>query len=106
MRLGVAVQMDPIERINIRADSTFALLLEAQQRGFALAYYPPAELSMLDGQVVARTRALSVRDEPGAPFRLGAPNRTALTEFDVVLMRQAPPFDLAYVTASHLLERI
>ena len=106
MRLSVAVQMDPIERINIRGDSTFALLLEAQARGFELAYYTPEQLAMLDGEVFARVRPISVRDQEGDHFRLGEPTRVALKSFDVVLMRQDPPFDLAYVAATHLLERI
>jgi glutathione synthase len=106
MRLSVAVQMDPIERINIRGDSTFALLLEAQARRFELAYYTPDQLAMLDGEVFARVRPISVRDQEGDHFRLGEPSRVALKSFDVVLMRQDPPFDLAYVAATHLLERI
>jgi glutathione synthase len=106
MRLSVAVQMDPIERINIRGDSTFALLLEAQARGFELAYYTPDQLAMLDGEVFARVRPISVRDQEGDHFRLGEARRVALKSFDVVLMRQDPPFDLAYVAATHLLERI
>ena len=106
MRLSVAVQMDPIERINIRGDSTFALLLEAQARGFELAYYTPEQLAMLDGEVFARVRPISVHDQEGDHFRLGEPTRVALKSFDVVLMRQDPPFDLAYVAATHLLERI
>ena len=106
MRLSVAVQMDPIERINIRGDSTFALLLEAQARGFELAYYTPEQLAMLDGEVFARVRPISVRDQEGDHFRLGEATRVALKSFDVVLMRQDPPFDLAYVAATHLLERI
>src|SRR5947209_950364 len=106
MALCVAVQMDPIERINIRGDSTFALLLEAQRRQFDIAYYTPAELAMLDGEVFATVRALAVKDQVGGHFTLGAPNRVALTQFDVVLMRQDPPFDLAYLTATHFLERI
>jgi len=106
MRLSVAVQMDPIERINIRGDSTFALLLEAQARRFELAYYTPDQLAMLDGEVFARVRPISVRDQEGDHFQLGEPSRVALKSFDVVLMRQDPPFDLAYVAATHLLERI
>jgi glutathione synthase len=106
MRLSVAVQMDPIERINIRGDSTFALLLEAQARRFELAYYTPDQLAMLNGEVFARLRPISVRDQEGDHFRLGEPSRVALKSFDVVLMRQDPPFDLAYVASTHLLERI
>ncbi len=106
MSLNVAVQMDPIERINIKGDSTFALLLEAQKRGHKLSYYTPDRLALLDGQVFSTVSALSVRDKAGDFFTLGEPRRVALPEFDVVLLRQDPPFDLAYVTSTHLLERI
>jgi glutathione synthase len=105
-RLQVAVQMDPIERINIAGDSTFALLLEAQNREHSVSYYTPDRLALLDGEVFATVRPLTVRDDPGDPFTLGEPHRTALLNFDVVLMRQDPPFDLAYIAATHLLERI
>lgn len=106
MSLKVAVQMDPIDRINIRGDSTFALLLEAQRRGHALSYYTPDRLAMLDGKVFATIAPLTVRDVAGDHFSLGESKRTALSEFDVVLLRQDPPFDLAYITSTHLLERI
>jgi glutathione synthase len=106
MHLKVAVQMDPIERIAIRSDSTFALMLEAQQRGHALAYYTPERLALTGGRLFAGVQALTVRDEVGNHFTLGEPRRAELTEFDVVLLRQDPPFDLAYVTTTHLLERI
>jgi len=106
MSLNVAVQMDPIQRINIKGDSTFALLLEAQARGHRLSYYTPDRLAMLKGQVFASVEPLSVRDKEGDHFTLGAPRRAELTEFDVVLLRQDPPFDLAYITSTHLLERI
>jgi glutathione synthase len=106
MRLNVAVQMDPIERINIRGDSTFALLLEAQRRRHALAYYTPDRLALRDGQVFAAVAPLKVRDQDGRHFTLGEPQRKNLADFDVVLLRQDPPFDLAYVTTTHLLERI
>jgi glutathione synthase len=106
MSLKIAVQMDPIERINIRGDSTFALLLEAQKRRHALSYYTPDRLSLAGTTVVAATQALSVRDQEGDHFTLGEPRRTDLSEFDVILLRQDPPFDLAYVTTTHLLERI
>ena len=106
MPLRVAVQMDPIERINIRGDSTFALLLEAQRRGHALAYYTPDRIALRDGKVSASVQALSVRDTVGDHFTLGEGKRVELAGFDVVLMRQDPPFDLAYITATHLLERI
>src|SRR6266513_2814438 len=106
MTLKVAVQMDPIERINIRGDSTFALLLEAQQRGHAIAYYTPDRLALRGERVMAAVQPLKVRDQQGDHFTLGEPRRTELTEFHVVLLRQDPPFDLAYITTTHLLERI
>ena len=106
MTLNVAVQMDPIERINIRGDSTFALLLEAQQRGHSIAYYTPDRLALRGAKLTAAVRSLKVRDQQGDHFTLGESRRTELTEFDVVLLRQDPPFDLAYITSTHLLERI
>jgi glutathione synthase len=106
MCLNVAVQMDPIERINIRGDSTFALLLEAQRHGHALSYYTPDRLALTDGHLFAAVRAIEVRDQVGDHVTLGEPRRAQLDEFDVVLLRQDPPFDLAYVTSTHLLERI
>lgn len=106
MALNVAVQMDPIEQIKIAGDSTFALLLEAQARGHSLAYYTPDRLSMLDGKVVASVQPLQVRDKQGEHFTLGEARRVNVASFDVVLLRQDPPFDLAYITTTHLLERI
>ena len=106
MSLNVAVQMDPIARINVQGDSTFALLLEAQTRGHRLSYYTPDRLALLNGKVFASLEPLQVRDEPGDHFTLGPSRRAELREFDVVLLRQDPPFDLAYVTTTHLLERI
>ena len=106
MSLKVAVQMDPIERINIKGDSTFAMLLEAQARGHALFYYTPDRLALLNGRLFATVAPVSVRDKAGDYFTLGEPRRAELSEFDVVLLRQDPPFDLAYVTTTHLLERI
>ncbi len=106
MRLNVAVQMDPIERINIRGDSTFALLLEAQRRAHALSYYTPDRLALADGKVSAAVRPLVVRDAPGDHFTLGEPRVTDLSTFDVVLLRQDPPFDLAYISTTHMLDRI
>jgi len=105
MDLNVAVQMDPIERINIRGDSTFALLLEAQARGFAVNYYTPDRLAMRDGTLFARVQPLSVVDREGEHYKLGEGRRAELSAFDVVLMRQDPPFDLAYVASTHLLRR-
>jgi glutathione synthase len=106
MRLNVAVQMDPIERINIRGDSTFALLLEAQARQHDIAYYTPDRLALRGGEVFATVRPLQVRALEGEHFKLGEPERVELARFDVVLLRQDPPFDLAYITTTHLLERV
>ena len=106
MTLSVAVQMDPIERINIRGDSTFAMLLEAQKRGHTLSYYTPDKLAMSQGEVFTTTRPLAVRDEAGNHFTLGEAKRRPLAEFDVVLLRQDPPFDLSYITTTHMLERV
>jgi glutathione synthase len=106
MLLNVAVQMDPIERINIRGDSTFALLLEAQARGHRLAYYTTDRLALRGNDVFATVRPLKVRDVEGSHFTLGEETRVELKSFDVILMRQDPPFDLAYITATHLLERL
>jgi glutathione synthase len=106
MKLNVAVQMDPIARININGDSTFALLLEAQRRGHGLSYYTPDKLSLRGDQLVAPVQLLSVRDETGNHFTLGEPKRQPLSKFDVILLRQDPPFDLAYITSTHFLERI
>jgi glutathione synthase len=104
--LKVAVQMDPIERIKIAGDSTFALLLEAQARGHALFYYTPDRLAMTDGAVSARLRPLSVRDKAGDHFTLGEEARAKLDALDVILLRQDPPFDMNYITTTHLLERV
>ena len=106
MRLNVAVQMDPIERINIRGDSTFALMLEAQRRGHALSYYTPDRLVLRDGKVSAAARPVKVRDSAGDHFTLGEPQTVDLASFDVVLLRQDPPFDLAYISTTHMLDRI
>ena len=106
MKLKVAVQMDPIARINIRGDSTFALLLEAQKRGHALSYYTPEKLSLKGEQLVAAVQPLTVRDQEGDHFTLGDATRVDLESFDVILLRQDPPFDLAYITTTHFLERI
>ena len=106
MPLAVAIQMDPIEDIDIDADSTFALALEAQSRGHALYHYLARDLSLDAGRVVTRARVLKVRREAGNHHDLGAAERLDLASMDVVLMRQDPPFDMAYITATHMLERI
>ena len=106
MALTVAIQMDPIERIDIGGDSTFALALEAQARGHGLLYYGPRDLSWREGKVTARVRPLNVRAVKGDHFALGDGFVYDLSAADVVLMRQDPPFDMAYISATHLLERI
>ena len=107
MALNVAVQMDPLETINIAGDSTFAIMLSAQARGHRLWHYGAGDLSYRDGRVIALARPVTVRRVAGDHFTAGDPVTLDLTdEIDVVLMRQDPPFDLAYITATHLLERI
>jgi glutathione synthase len=106
MALKVAVQMDPIETININGDSTFALMLEARRRGHTLFYYQPRQLSLRHGKVVARGWPTEVRRQAGAHFTLGEMQTVELTDYDVVLMRQDPPFDMGYITATHILEHI
>jgi glutathione synthase len=104
MGLAVAIQMDPIDTISIDADSTFALALEAQARGHALFHYLPDALTLRDGRLYARGRPLEVFRQAGAHHRFGAFEELDLAGVDVVLMRQDPPFDMAYITATHLLE--
>ena len=105
--LRVAVQMDPIASINIDGDSTFALMLEAQARGHALWHYHVRDLALTGGRVVAHAQPVTVRRVKGDHFTLGAPVELDLgAEVDVVLMRQDPPFDMAYITATHILEHI
>ena len=106
MSLAVAIQMDPIEPIDIDGDSTFALALEAQARGHGLFHYLTEDLALRDGRVTARARPLQVRREAGNHFSFGAPETLDLAGLDVVLMRQDPPFDMAYITATHILEHI
>jgi glutathione synthase len=106
MSLTIAVQMDPIERINIRGDSTFALLLEAQKRGHAILYYTPDRLALREARVFATVQPITVRDQVGDHVTFGEARRVELSTLDVVLLRQDPPFDLAYITTTHLLERI
>ncbi len=107
MSLKVAIQMDPIESIDIDGDSTFALGLEALARGHALWHYLPKDLSLRDRKVVAWARPLTLKREKGAHFTLGEPVALDLgRDVDVVLMRQDPPFDMAYITATHLLEHV
>lgn len=106
MALRVAVQMDPIETINIEADSTFALMEAAQARGHALWHYLAPDLALDTGRVRARARPVAVERRAGAHWRFGPFEDLDLAEVDVVLMRQDPPFDMAYITATHLLEHV
>jgi len=106
MGLRVAFQMDPIERIDIKGDSTFALLLEAQSRGHDIFYYTPPDMSMEDGRLIAQGHTLTVEDREGDHYQLSNPRSVDLAELDVVQLRQDPPFDMSYITTTHLLERI
>ncbi len=106
MSLAVAIQMDAMNAIDIAGDSTFALALEGQARGHALYHYLPSDLSLQQGSVFARARSLQVRPDANDYFELGTAQLLDLAAMDVVLMRQDPPFDMAYITATHLLEHI
>ena len=106
MPLQVAVQMDHVSDIDIAGDSTFALMLEAARRGHALYHYTVDRLAMRDARVFARVEPLQVRDVAGDHYTLGEAEETDLSTFDVILMRQDPPFDMGYITATHLLERV
>jgi glutathione synthase len=106
MSLAVAIQMDPIESVNIDADSSFALGLEALRRGHSLFHYLPRDLFLREGRVFATARALQLKRERGHHYRLGEPEVLDLAALDVILMRQDPPFDMAYITATHLLEHV
>jgi glutathione synthase len=104
--LRVAVQMDPIHGVDMNADSTFALMLEGQARGHALWHYHPKDLAFLGGALTARAQPVTVQREAGRHATLGPDETLDLAAMDVVLMRQDPPFDMAYITATHLLEHI
>ena len=105
--MRVAVQMDPLDKINIAGDSTFALMLKAQERGYELFHYLAEDLTWQDGRLYAGVREVSVQAVAGDHFRLGEFAILDLgRDVDVVLMRQDPPFDLGYITATHFLERI
>jgi glutathione synthase len=106
MPLTVAVQMDPIERIRIAGDSTFALLLEAQARGHRLLHYTPDRLRLTGKRVEAMAEPLTVKDVEGDHARLDEAKLVDLAAVDVVLLRQDPPFDLAYIATTHILEFI
>ncbi len=106
MALNIGVQMDPIQSITIRGDSTFAMMLEAQARGHKLFYYQTKTLALGGGSLFATGHDITVRDEAGNHFTLGEERRADLGKCDVVLMRQDPPFDMGYITATHMLEAI
>lgn len=106
MSLAVAIQMDPLETVDIDADSSFALALEAQARGHGLYHYLPRDLSYRQGRISAKARPFEVRRERGRHVSFGAPESIDLATLDVVLMRQDPPFNLAYISATHLLDRV
>ena len=106
MGLKVAFQMDPIERIDIKGDSTFALLLEAQTRGHDLFYYTPQNLALRNGELMAHGHTLSVEDIEGNHYTMSDERTIDLGDLDVVHLRQDPPFDMGYITTTHLLERV
>lgn len=106
MGLKVGIQMDHVSEIDIAGDSTFALGLEAQSRGHSLFHWEPNRLQLRDGKVRAKIEQLKLDDSPGNHYTLSPPVDTDLAELDVVLLRQDPPFDMAYITTTHILERI
>jgi len=106
MSLNVTIQMDPIDAIDIEGDSTFAMALEAQNRGHTLSYFEPRHLSMRDGRVYAKAKPITLRREVGNHVDQGTQAVLELASTDVVLMRQDPPFDMSYITATHLLEKV
>ena len=106
MPLTIAIQMDPVSSIDIKGDTTFALALNAQERGHSLWYYTPDKLSYNEGAISAVGQKLRLFDNPAHFFEIGPFEERLLSEFDVVLMRQDPPFDMAYITATHLLEML
>ena len=106
MALKVAVQMDPLESINIEGDTTFLMMLSAQARGHSLWVYTPDKLALENGRVTASGRSVRVQDVKGDHATFGDWERRDLAEMDVVLLRQDPPFDMAYITATHILDAI
>src|SRR6201985_1958049 len=106
MKLKVAIQMDHVSTIDIDGDSTLGLALEAERRGYELWHYTPPELIFRDRKVMARAQPMKLRREKGNHFTLGAAEVIDLAGFDVVRLRQAPPFDMSYITTTHLLEHI
>ena len=106
MTFSVAIQMDPIEHIDVSADSTFAIALEGQARGHRLYHYLPRDLKLHCGRLTAKGRGLKLRRQSQDYYTLGPEQTLDLSIMDVILMRQDPPFDMAYITATHLLEHI
>ncbi len=106
MALKIAFQMDPIDAVDIDADSSFRIAEEAQARGHSLFYYTPDKLAYQEGRITARGWPLTVRRQRGDHFTLGDRAEVDLAEFDVVWLRQDPPFDMSYITTTHLLDRI
>ncbi len=104
--MKIIVQMDPIERLNLAGDSTFALLLEAQERGYDIDIYTPNMLTLNDGLLSAEAQQIKAYHSPDRIEELNHPRSVLLDEYDIVLMRQDPPFDMSYITATHLLETI
>lgn len=104
--LRVAFQMDPIDAIDINADSSFRLAEEAQARGHSLFYYTPDQISYVEGRVIARGQDLQVRREVGNHFSVGEMREQDLSEIDVIWLRQDPPFDMGYITTTHILDRV
>ena len=106
MKLKVAIQMDHVSTIDIAGDSTFVLGMEAQKRGYELFHYTPPDLMFRDRKVLARVQPMTLRNEKGNHFTLGTSELVDLSTFDVVLLRQDPPFDMSYITTTHILEHI
>ena len=106
MGLNIAFQMDHIKTLSISGDTTFALCLEAQKRGHNIFHYTPEKLTYDNGKVTSLIEPLMVRDEEKNHFKLGKPYKTNFSEIDIILMRQEPPFDMNYITYTHILEHL
>ena len=104
--MKIIVQMDPIETLNLPGDSTFALLLEAQERGYELDIYTPNMLTLRDGLLTTEAQQIKVFDKPDRLEKINQTRSVMLGKYDIILMRQDPPFDMGYITATHLLETI
>ena len=106
MSLNIAFQMDHIETLSISGDTTFALCLEAQKRGHKIFHYTPDQLTYKNGKVTSLVEPLKVMDDEGNHFNLGNPFETDFIDIDFVLMRQEPPFNMHYITYTHILEHL